>query len=128
MTDMRALRSVFASRSPRGDTIANVELTAVLWREGSDWVSQCLELDVASSGQSPEEAVEQLIDAVCAYLNTLEELGEREAVFAKKGIRLRPVAPSGNFHPSVPRELLHREGAQIRQLNVAVPKQEPALV
>jgi predicted RNase H-like HicB family nuclease len=37
---------------------------ATVWREGKWFVSQCLELDVASQGESEEEALANLIEAL----------------------------------------------------------------
>ena len=37
---------------------------ATVWREGDWYVSQCLELDVASQGRSEDEALENLREAL----------------------------------------------------------------
>lgn len=37
---------------------------ATTWREGSWWVSQCLEVDVASQGETEEEALANLKEAL----------------------------------------------------------------
>jgi len=37
---------------------------ATVWREGAWYVSQCLDLDVASQGRSEEEALENLKEAL----------------------------------------------------------------
>jgi len=37
---------------------------ATVWREGNWYVSQCLEIDVASQGQTEEEALANLRDAL----------------------------------------------------------------
>ena len=37
---------------------------ATVWREGDWYVSQCLELDVASQGRSEEEALDNLKEAL----------------------------------------------------------------
>jgi predicted RNA methylase len=55
--------------------MANVRLTAVVWREGRRYVSQCPELGVASYGDRPWEAVEALREAVELYLANAKELG-----------------------------------------------------
>lgn len=85
-----------------GEPEAFVELTAVVWREGDEWVSHCPELDIASSGNAPEEAFEELLDAVTAYLNTLEELGERDQVLGQRGVPLYVLAPA-EYHVSIDR-------------------------
>ena len=38
--------------------------TATVWREGHWYVSQCLEVDVASQGESEEEALANLKEAL----------------------------------------------------------------
>jgi predicted RNase H-like HicB family nuclease len=38
--------------------------SASVWREGSWYVSQCLEVDVASQGESEEEALANLKEAL----------------------------------------------------------------
>lgn len=42
----------------------NQPSTATVWREGNWYVSQCLELDVASQGESEEEALANLKEAL----------------------------------------------------------------
>ena len=119
---LKAVRGLFGGHDD-GELVAVLELTGVMWREGDEWVSQCLELDIASSGRTSDEAYEQLTDALCAYLNTLEELGEREQVLKERGIPVFPAAPlTGVFHPSIPREYMRHEGAQIRSVEVPVTR------
>jgi len=38
--------------------------TATVWRDGNWYVSQCLELDVASQGETEEDALENLKEAL----------------------------------------------------------------
>lgn len=40
---------------------------ATVWREGNWYVSQCLEVDVASQGESEEEALANLKEALELY-------------------------------------------------------------
>jgi len=42
--------------------------TAHPWREGDLWVAQCLEVDVASQGETEEEALAKLKDALELFL------------------------------------------------------------
>ena len=37
---------------------------ATVWREGSSYVSQCLEIDIASQGATEDEALENLREAL----------------------------------------------------------------
>ena len=75
-----------------------VAVEFVVAKEGNQYSSWCPEFDIASCGDSPEDAVKNLGDALELYLNTLEEEGERERVFKERGIRTvqadEPVVPS----------------------------------
>ena len=51
-----------------------VNLTAVIWEEEGKYVSKCPELGVASFGDSPKEARENLREAVELYLANAKEL------------------------------------------------------
>jgi len=42
---------------------------ATVWREGSWYVSQCLEVDVASQGETEEEALANLKEALELHLD-----------------------------------------------------------
>ena len=63
---------------------------AEVYREGSQYVGLCLELNVSSFGDTPAEAEESLQEAVeafaegCELLGTLAEVLE-ESGFAKEG-------------------------------------------
>ena len=43
---------------------------ATVWREGDWYVSQCLEVDVASQGETEEEALANLKEALELYFET----------------------------------------------------------
>lgn len=121
---MREIRTVFHGTDLEDAPDSIIELTSVIWREGDDWVAECVELGVSSFGSSDEEAYDELMDAVCAYLNTLEELGERQQVFDRKGVPVYLAAPTGAFHPNVPRDMVSRESARIRPMSVPVRDSE----
>lgn len=76
----------------------DIVLEFVVSKEGKQYSSWCPDLDIASCGDTAEEAVENLRDAVQLYLDTLEEEGEREQVFVERGIRIvygdEPAIPS----------------------------------
>ena len=44
-----------------------VSLKSVIWKEGKYYVSQCLEVDVASFGKTKKEALNNLQDALGLY-------------------------------------------------------------
>jgi predicted RNase H-like HicB family nuclease len=52
-----------------------VELTAVIWQEGDDFVSLCPEVGVSSCGSTLEEAKAMLQEAVDLYIENARELG-----------------------------------------------------
>jgi predicted RNase H-like HicB family nuclease len=95
-------------------------LTVAVWPEGDKWLSECLELGVGSFGSNPDEAMEEAIDAIGAYLNTLEELGERERVFAEKSIPTYVIAPAEFHLPHVPRALAERKAIQFRPFEAPI--------
>jgi predicted RNase H-like HicB family nuclease len=43
---------------------------ATVWREGDWYVSQCLDIDVASQGETEEEALANLKEALELYFET----------------------------------------------------------
>lgn len=55
------------------------ELTAIIQKEGDGYVSMCPELDVASQGDTIEEARANMIEALELFFETAspEEVGER---------------------------------------------------
>lgn len=65
-----------------------VVLTGVAVREGEQFVSRCKELGVASCGDTPEEALDNLKDALEVYLSDLEETGEVRRVLKEKKVPL----------------------------------------
>lgn len=72
----------------KGDVF--IVLTIKIHQEDGYFVAECEELGVPSFGTSHEDALEAIRDAVKLYVNTLEFEGERERVFAEKGIELIP--------------------------------------
>ena len=59
-----------------------VRLTGVFWPEGDVYVSKCLELGVASCGDTVEEAMANLREAVELYLENARRLGILEPLDA----------------------------------------------
>lgn len=51
------------------------QLTAAIWKEREGYVSRCPELGVASCGDTPEDALSNLREAVELYLENARELG-----------------------------------------------------
>ncbi len=54
--------------------MTKLTLTAIIWKEDDKYVSKCLELEVASCGDTIESALENLKEAVELYLENAKEL------------------------------------------------------
>ena len=61
------------------------DLTCIVKKEGNQYASLCLELDVASCGNTKSEAVESLKDAIETYVQYMTEEN-------REGEILRPVS------------------------------------
>lgn len=70
-----------------------ITLTLEASPEGKAFVSRCKELGVTSCGDSIGEAIEAVTDAVTTYLDAIDQLGERDRIFAEKGIEIRKTKP-----------------------------------
>jgi predicted RNase H-like HicB family nuclease len=55
--------------------MTGLNLTATIWEEEGAYVSKCPELEVASFGGTPAEALQRLKDAVDLYLENAGEPG-----------------------------------------------------
>jgi len=51
-----------------------IELTAVIEKEDNTYISLCPELDIASQGETPEEAKNNLIEALELFYETASEI------------------------------------------------------
>jgi predicted RNase H-like HicB family nuclease len=65
-----------------------IELSVYVRKEGNQYASWCPELDVASCGDSIEEACSNLHDAVDLYLNTLADEQELANVLQERDVRI----------------------------------------
>ena len=55
--------------------MAKKQLTVLIWEENDTFVSKCLEIEVASAGDTPQEAITNLKEAVELWLENAKELG-----------------------------------------------------
>ncbi len=55
--------------------MTKVRLTILIWEEEGVYVSRCQELEVASCGDTPEEALDNIREAIELYLENAKELG-----------------------------------------------------
>jgi len=53
--------------------MARFHLTAIIGREGADYVALCPELDIASQGETVEQARNNLAEAVELFLESADE-------------------------------------------------------
>jgi len=70
------------------------KLTCYAWGRPGDWEAICVDFDLAAQGESREEVLSELRDAVETYLEYISELPEKErAGFLNRkaplGLRLR---------------------------------------
>jgi predicted RNase H-like HicB family nuclease len=70
-----------------------IVLTLKVHEEDGQYVSECVELGVASCGETIDEAFDAIKDATAVYLTTLEDEGELEGVLAERGVRVVPGEP-----------------------------------
>ena len=63
-------------------------LTNVAERDGDGFVAACFELGSVGSGDTVEEAFQNLEEAVSVQLEALEETGEWERVFKENGVEV----------------------------------------
>ena len=83
--------------------MARVVLTGQVEKDGDQFTALCLELGVASCGETVDEALDNLGDALEVYLSDLEDMGEIKRVFDEKGVEVRPDdLTSGKVSISVP--------------------------
>jgi predicted RNase H-like HicB family nuclease len=73
--------------------MTHVTLTGSIWREGNVYVSLCPELGVSSCGDTPDEALRMLKEAVELYLENARQLGIWEDVRPAVEATVRFTAP-----------------------------------
>jgi predicted RNase H-like HicB family nuclease len=65
-----------------------VILTGFAEKEDDQYVSYCRELGISSCGDTAEEALANLGDAIAVHLRALVESGELQRVFRERNIRI----------------------------------------
>lgn len=73
--------------------VGHIHLTFKAYKEGEQWVSECVELGTASCGDSVEDAFDALNDATLLYLQAVAEAGETDRILHERGIEIAPGAP-----------------------------------
>lgn len=93
-----------------------VELTLKIRREESQWVGYCEELGTSTCARDIQKVEEALKELVLLHLNTLEEVGVREAFFRKHKIVFHRGKPS-----SLPRAIAVRPGEYVTRMTAPIP-------
>lgn len=86
-TDKHPLKSS-RRRKPLKSERLYLQCSFLIRPEGKQFSSWCPELDVASSGDTVEEARTNLDEAIKAFLDTYSELGELGRLINERGIKL----------------------------------------
>jgi predicted RNase H-like HicB family nuclease len=82
-----------------------------LFEKDGQIVGLCLELNVSSFGDTPDEARAALQEAVTLYLEECRRMGTLEMVLEEAGYRHAPTAPD---------HWLLRQPIEVRQVEIAV--------
>ena len=80
-----------------------IVLTGIAEPEGDQYVSICRELGTSSCGDTAEEALGSLGDAIAVHLNALEETGELSRVLRERNINIA-LSPLSELNVTVPLE------------------------
>jgi len=62
---------------------------AEVFKEGDDFVAHAKAFDVSSCGQSPDEALKSLLEAISLFFETTQEMGTFEQVLVESGYSLK---------------------------------------
>ena len=81
---------------PKTQLMGFIEVAFIASEEEGGYVSTCPDLGIASQGETVDEAFENIKDATLVYLNTIEQLGERERVFKERHIKIHRHEPKGS--------------------------------
>ena len=71
----------------------SLHLTAVIWREGNQYVSRCPEIGVASYGKTPTAARKALQEAAELWVSNARKLGILDEIRPSLEMKERYTAP-----------------------------------
>ena len=80
-----------ASKAPS----VRLELRAVFYKEGGVWFSHCLEMDVIGHGETKEDALKMMAEAVSLQIVTSLKLGNPANIFMPADARFFEMFASG---------------------------------
>ena len=92
---------VKSPQQSRAGTGGYILLTGMVEREDDQYVSICPELEVASCGNTVEEAFEMLADAIDVYLEGLVEIGTLNDVLREQNVRVEYERPPYEYRPRI---------------------------
>jgi predicted RNase H-like HicB family nuclease len=64
-----------------------IKVKIIVTKSDGTFLAECPELDVFTQGKKLGDAIEKIHEAICLYLDTLEEEGLIEEVFKNKKIK-----------------------------------------
>ncbi len=105
-----------------GRSAGYIELTIRVYPDADEYVGECEELGITSTGDTIEEAAHHACKEAEHYLAALEP-GDRESVLRQRGLRLLPGSPPETVERSV-RARAH-EFVTVRALAVPEPVAKP---
>lgn len=70
-----------------------LDLTVQIYEEDGEWIAECLELGISSSGGTVEAAARAVTEAASVYLLTVEESGLLDRTLAEAGLVLQHGRP-----------------------------------
>jgi predicted RNase H-like HicB family nuclease len=96
-----------------------VELTFKVAPEDDQYSAFCIELDLATCGDTLDEAQKNILEAVDVHLATLAEIGDLKRFLKDKGVQVKTYRRSRRTLPS--REVNVSLGEWAQRSRVAVP-------
>jgi predicted RNase H-like HicB family nuclease len=92
---MTAPPSIWSAKSPQsGDRVlGHIVVLVRIEREGSHFVGHAEPFKVSSFGNTIDKALNATLEATAAYLETLDDEGTRDSVFAELGVDFVTDAP-----------------------------------
>lgn len=64
-----------------------IKVKIIITKSDNVFLAECPDLDVFTQGKSLGDAVEKIYEAICLYLDTLEEEGLIKEIFKEKKIK-----------------------------------------
>jgi len=99
-----------------------IVLTFRIHEEDGQYVARCEELGISSCAKGIEKAFDRVEEATTLYLSTLDEVGERERVFAEAGIEIKtgePGSDSVSVRTTPDREFVSLRSARLPEYSFA---------